>query len=154
MTRLPAVLDDTPGLVLVLVGGAAGTAIRLHLEQAFPVEPGRWPLTTFAINLGGALVLAALLEYLASSRLSDETSRRIRLFGGTGLCGGFTTYSAFADEQVALIRDGHAPLALGYGTATLLAGAIGTVVGLALGARLAARSEPTEPVIVDPGVPQ
>ena len=80
----------------------------------------------------------ALLEYLASSRLPDETARRIRLFGGTGLCGGFTTYSTFADEQVLLIRDGHLPLALGYGGATLLVrGNPGTVAGLAVGARLA-----------------
>jgi CrcB protein len=154
MTRLHPVLRDTPGLILVLAGGAAGTAARLHLEQAVPTESGRWPLTTFAINLVGAFVLGALLEYLASSRLPDETARRIRLFGGTGLCGGFTTYSTFADEQVLLIHDGHLPLALGYGTATLLFGAVGTVAGLAVGTRLAARTEPTEPAIIDPETPQ
>ncbi len=153
MTRLHPVLRDTPGLALVFAGGAVGTALRLHTEEAFPTASGHWPLATFAVNLLGALILAALLEFLAASWLPDETARRIRLFGGTGLCGGFTTYSTFADEQVALIRDGHLPLALGYGTATLFAGAIGTVAGLAIGARLAARTEPTEPAVIDPEAP-
>ncbi|MFT4199936.1 fluoride efflux transporter FluC [Gordonia sp. (in: high G+C Gram-positive bacteria)] len=149
MNRLTPVLRDAPGLILVLVGGIAGTAARLHLGRALPVESGQWPLSTLAINVVGALILAALLEYLASSRLDEEVGRRIRLFGGTGLCGGFTTYSTFADEQVALIRDGHLPIALGYGVATLLCGAIGTIAGLAIGARLAP-GEPAEPDYIDP----
>ena len=59
-----------------------------------------------------------------------------------------------AAEAVLLIRDGHLPLALGYGGATLLVGAIGTVAGLAVGARLAPRTELAEPAIVDPETPQ
>lgn len=151
MPLSPAVLRDAPGLVLVFVGGMIGTAIRLHLEQAFPAASGQWPMTTFLVNFSGALVLAALLEFLASSsRLPEEASRRLRLFGGTGICGGFTTYSTFAGEQVNLIRDGHFPIALGYGAATLVVGAIGTVVGLAIGARLASRRSLGEPTVVDP----
>ncbi|GED96287.1 fluoride efflux transporter FluC [Gordonia crocea] len=151
MPHLPPVLRDPSALALVFIGGTAGTTLRLLLEEWFPAQPGRWPTTTFAINLVGALVLAALLEYLASSsRVDEEVGRRIRLFGGTGICGGFTTYSTFSDEQVLLIRDGHLPLALTYGTATLIFGAIGTVIGLLVGAHLAGRGEPTEPDVVDP----
>ena len=80
------------------------------------------------------------------------------MFGGTGICGGFTTYSTFADEQVMLIRDGHLLLALAYGGATLVVGALGTVAGLVLGARIA-RLGPdpvrsVEPDLVDPDVPR
>ncbi|MFT3901417.1 MAG: CrcB family protein [Gordonia sp. (in: high G+C Gram-positive bacteria)] len=149
MNRLSPVLRDAPGLLLVLIGGMVGTAARLHLEQAFPAQSGRWPMTTFVINLVGALILAALLEYLASTRLDEELGRRIRLFGGTGLCGGFTTYSSFAQEQVNLVRDGQLPIALGYGLGTLLCGAIGTIAGLAIGARLV-RGTATDPEFIDP----
>ncbi len=150
MSRLSQVLCDPPGLALVFVGGVAGTAARLNLEQLAPAGSGRWPLTTFLINLSGAFLLAALVEYLASSRFDGELSRRIRLFGGTGLCGGFTTYSTFADEQVLLIRDGHLPLALAYGAGTLVVGVVGTVLGLIAGARLAARDSIIVSTPIDP----
>lgn len=154
MSRPLAFLHDPPGLLLVFIGGVLGTTARLNIEQLAPAQPGHFPLTTFGINLVGALVLGALLEYLASSRLDKELGRRLRLFGGTGICGGFTTYSTFADEQVLLIRDGHLPVALGYGVATLVVGAIGTVAGLVLGARLAARRDGVDSNrgrVIDPG---
>lgn len=153
MPRLTSVLRDVPGLALVFAGGAVGTATRMILERAAPAEAGRWPVTTFLINLTGALALAALLEYLASSRVDEEFGRRLRLFGATGLCGGFTTYSTFAAEQTALVSDGHLPLALAYGSATVAGGIIGTVLGLVGGARLAARTAPSLPDFVDPLTP-
>jgi len=53
--------------LLIILGGALGTAIRAALEGVHPAQPGGWPWTTFAINVSGAFVLGVLLETLVRS---------------------------------------------------------------------------------------
>lgn len=78
---------------LVAAGGAVGTAIRIAItlipwgEATFLVVP--------AINVLGAFLLGVITS-LAVRGGDGERSRRIRQFFGTGIMGGFTTYSAFA----------------------------------------------------------
>ena len=109
-------------LLLVVVGGASGTAARSGIESAYPAVPGGWPWATFWINVSGALALGALLETLAVLGPDDGWRRRARLGLGTGVLGGFTTYSSFVVETATLGRDGWYILALGYDFVSLLFG--------------------------------
>lgn len=113
-------------LSAVFVGGACGTAIRSLLEDAFAGPPRSWPWTTFSINVMGALVLGMLLEVLV--RLGEDTGirRLVRLGVGTGVLGGFTTYSSFMAETTKLSW----PLATGYVVATLVLGALAAWAGI------------------------
>lgn len=92
-------------LVLVALGGAAGTTARYLLGETISDVAGM-PFGIFAINLTGAFLLGWLIEALA--RYGPDTGRRrdLRLLLGTGVIGGFTTYSALAADTAVLLRDG------------------------------------------------
>lgn len=123
-------------LGLILVGAMIGTSVRSALEAAWPAVPGAWPWTTFWINLSGSFVLGALLEFLAASSLDANWQRGLRLGLGTGLLGGFTTYSTFATEAAALGTSGAFPISLGYAVASVVAGVLLAASGMLLVRRL------------------
>lgn len=111
----------------IVVGGMLGTAARSGLEAAFPAAGDQWPWTTFWINVTGSLLLGLLVEALAGG--DDSGWRRsIRLGIGTGVLGGFTTYSTFSVETVEMLRSGQWLLGLGYAVGSVL---IGVAVALA-----------------------
>ena len=116
---------------VVAVGGALGTAVRDRVAVALPHGDDGWPLATLLVNLAGALLLGVLLEGLA--RAGPDAGRRqlVRLAGGTGFCGGLTTWSALALEVVLLVRRGSWPLAAGYAVVSVLTGLVAVAVGIA-----------------------
>ncbi len=86
-------------LLLVMLGGMLGTAGRLGIELLLP-HSGGFPFATLIANVLGALLIGIL-----ASRPFDKLRGRgqdTRLFLGTGILGGFTTYSAFAVGSVGL----------------------------------------------------
>lgn len=115
--------------LLVAAGGAAGAAARWGVTEAAPARAGAFPAATLAVNVLGA----ALLGYLVGRvPVSDDRSEAVRLLLGTGVLGGFTTFSAFAVQ----IWEGPA---VAYAVVSVVAGVLAAVVGLALGS--AARPE-------------
>ncbi len=119
-------------LAVLVTGGAVGTALRDALETAFGAAPGAIPVVTFAINVAGSFLLGALLEALIALGPEGGRRRTIRLALGTGLLGGFTTYSTFVVETVLLAEAGHLVVAVGYAVASLLAGFLAAYVGVLL----------------------
>ena len=117
-------------LGLIFVGGSVGTALRAGLAGSFPVVVGEWPWVTFWVNLAGALLLGVLVEGLAATGPDAGWRRAMRLGAGTGLLGGFTTYSTFSVEVVELARVGAWPLAVGYAVASVLAGVVTAGFGM------------------------
>ena len=127
-------------LLLVALGGAAGSAGRAAIALALPGSP---LAATLLVNVVGALALGALVAVLdGARRRRRDRLHRARLLLGTGLCGGFTTYSAVAVQAAELVQDSAMLAAAGYALATLVAGAIATVAGFALGSRVAAERRP------------
>jgi fluoride exporter len=114
-------------VILVAFGGALGAGARYELLQTFPVHPGRFPLTTGSINVGGAFLLGFLLEWLTRHRSLDHWARWLVGVGGLGA---FTTFSAFAVELALLGRDGHGLLAFAYAAVSLVAGVAAVFLGL------------------------
>jgi len=89
---------------LVGLGGFAGALCRYALAGAVHrgVPQATFPVGTLAVNLLGCLLIG-LLAGLADSR--QLFSPEMRLFAFIGLLGGFTTFSTFGYEAVALARD-------------------------------------------------
>lgn len=119
-------------LAMVALGGAVGASAREGLSLAFPAVNGV-PYTILAINVVGALLLGVLIESLARRGADHGRRRAARLLLGTGVLGGFTTYSALATATAQLVSDGRAGAGIAYGLATVLIGAIATWAGIALG---------------------
>lgn len=119
MTRRPDLLD----LAIVGAGGALGALLRWGLTDLFPTEAG-FPLTTFAINVGGCLALALLPLVVVV--------RRGLLFCGTGVLGGFTTMSFYSEQTRALFAAGQSGTALVYLLGSLLAAIVAVNLAEAL----------------------
>lgn len=116
---------------LVAAGGAVGAAVREALVLAAP-STGGFDTVIFCINLSGALALGVLLEALLRQGPEDDRRRRLRLLLGTGVLGGYTTYSTLAVETARLLADANLGGAAVYSLATVLLGAFATWAGIAL----------------------
>jgi CrcB protein len=119
---------------LVLVGGSAGTLARWAVGLAVS-HVGRVTVGTFAVNLVGAFVLGALLEHLAGRGPDVGRRRALRLTLGTGFCGGFTTYSALANDTDALLRAGLGGQAIAYAVGTVVLGLAASALGILVARR-------------------
>lgn len=121
-------------VAVVALGGAAGTALRAA-AGALGGPEGGWPWATWVVNVVGAFGLGLLLEHLARTGPDDGRRRDVRLGLGTGLLGGFTTYSTLALDTVALASG--APLtSVLYAGSTLVLGTVAAAAGMAVGARV------------------
>jgi CrcB protein len=117
-------------IALVAVGGMVGTSARYLIGAAIPKVAGL-PVATFGINVLGAFLLGVLLEVLARRGADVGRRRAVRLLVGTGVLGGFTTYSTLANDTANLIG-AHPWHAISYSLGTVLAGAAASLAGIAL----------------------
>ncbi|WP_337002508.1 MULTISPECIES: fluoride efflux transporter FluC [unclassified Microbacterium] len=110
-------------ILFVALGGTVGTAARLALGLVIPATGG-FPLAVLLANIVGAFLIGVL-----AARLPGSTDLRLLL--GTGVLGGFTTYSAFMTGTLALWTD--APLlAVAYAVGSLVLGLAAAALGLRL----------------------
>lgn len=150
-----------PLIALVALGGAVGTAAREALTLAFPVKtsaadgvlaPGL-PLTVGVINVGGAFVLGILLAAFAARGPDVGRRRALRLTFGTGVLGGFTTYSALAADTAGLLTSGSAVQQLtgaAYAVGSIVIGGAASGLGMWIGSRGAPRAGSRPPAAGSP----
>lgn len=118
-----------PGWLWVGLGGFAGSVLRYFVAAAWPAPSGRFPWATLAVNVAGCLAIGWVAGlWMRHPHWSPE----LRLLFATGLLGGFTTFSAFGLEAVALLRGGHGAVAAAYVAASLGAGLAAVALGLAV----------------------
>lgn len=127
-------MSARPSLPLVLAvaaAGACGALARYGLGEALPTDDGVL-LATLLANLSGCLLLGMLAGRAASSSWTRPSWARPVL--GTGLLGGWTTWSALALETDRLVPDDPA-LGLGYLLVSLTGGVALAALGLRVGER-------------------
>ena len=122
------------GIWLVFCGGALGTLLRYLIDIA-PTRLAGFALDIFIINVVGAFLLAFLVGWITGAGEPTPKQLRLRLLLGTGMMGGFTTYSTLAVEVAHSLSDGRWLGALAYSLGTVLGGAMLSVAGLLAGRR-------------------
>lgn len=121
-------------ILLVAVGGAIGAVSRYVTGSAATRLMGAdWPYGTFFINITGSFLMGVLAGWLA---FRGEGGVQWRLFIGTGVLGGFTTFSAFSLEAALMIeRREFLPAAI-YSLGSVALGLAGLFAGLWLSRRV------------------
>jgi CrcB protein len=84
---------------------------------------------TFAVNFAGCLIIG--IVYGLSERY-DWFSPSLRLFFATGICGGYTTFSAFAYENANLLQQGNCAVSFIYIFASVVVCLMATFAGIAI----------------------
>lgn len=114
----------------MVVGGLAGTALRLGIDVAIPHTDDSFPVSTLLINTIGAFTLGLLV-----ARVWPHAPDWLRAGLGAGLLGSFTTFSAVAVSLVSLSRAEEWMLAAGYLVTTVLLGLGAAWLGIRVGSR-------------------
>ncbi len=114
-------------IIAVGIGSCIGGILRYLLSQLIQTKfLSTFPFGTLSVNIIGCLFIGLVFGYSERSYISMEW----RLFLVTGLLGGFTTFSSFSNETIALIRDGQSWLALSYVVSSVIVGLIATFAGI------------------------
>lgn len=111
----------------VAAGGALGAVLR-YLTGLLPFHDDM-PFATLTVNLLGALAIG----FIAGAAASGAFNKNQTLFFKTGVCGGFTTFSAFSLESLSLIENGRTGAALLYMFVSIAGCLLGVWLGTALG---------------------
>ncbi|MFR9799541.1 fluoride efflux transporter FluC [Streptomyces sp. MS06] len=116
--RQPAWRAQAPVVAAVALGGGAGAAARYAVSLSSSVPAGGFPWPTFWTNVAGCAVMGVFMVLITEAVAAH---RLVRPFVGTGVLGGFTTFSTYAVGLQQLVDGGHAGTALAYLAATPLA---------------------------------
>lgn len=104
-------------LAAVAVGGALGAAARYGVSVWLPSPPGAFTWSTFTVNVSGCLLIGVLMALIGEGR---SAHRLLRPFLGTGVLGGYTTFSTYTVDAHVLLDGGHVRLGFAYLAATLV----------------------------------
>ena len=102
-------------LGVIAVGGMVGSLARWGIASA--MDESSFPWATLLVNYLGAVLLALLIVYMEEHPALKWWWQPLL---GTGFCGGFTTYSAFAVEVDSYLTTGQSGKALAYIVASLV----------------------------------
>jgi CrcB protein len=116
--RQPAWRTQAPIVAVVAVGGALGATARYAASLWWPAPPGGFPWATFWTNVVGCAVIGVFMVVITDVWAAH---RLVRPFFGTGVLGGFTTFSTYAVDIQKLVDSGHPRTGLAYLAATLIA---------------------------------
>lgn len=117
-------------IALVALGGGVGSALR-YLVSVWSSKQlhGVFPWGTFVVNITGCLLIGFLFGLITRFDLVDN---ELRLLLIVGVCGGYTTFSAFSVENLRLIESGNYMLFILYVITSVLLGVIAVLGGNAL----------------------
>ncbi|MCX4429911.1 fluoride efflux transporter CrcB [Streptomyces sp. NBC_00271] len=119
-------------LSVIAVGGAVGAGARYEAGQLWPTGSSAFPWTTLGINAVGCLIIGVFLVAVTEVWSPHHL---LRPFFGTGVLGGFTTFSTYCADIERLVAQERAGIALAYLAVTVVAAMVAVTIGVAAGRR-------------------
>ncbi|MBB3039548.1 fluoride efflux transporter FluC [Hoyosella altamirensis] len=136
-TRHASVFRGQWGVLgVVAFGGVLGAFARYALSLAWPAPPAAIPWHTFIANATGSALIGVTIVLVSEVRTAH---RLMRPFLGTGVLGGFTTFSIYTAEIVELMEHGRIFAAAGYLSLTLAAALAGVWAAIRVTRTIASR---------------
>ena len=115
-------------IFLVGIGGAAGSICR-YLTSIFISKnyPSSFPFATFTANILGCLIIGLLFGLFEKQQLVNPDLKFLLI---TGFCGGYTTFSTFSSENLALLPEGNYVSAITYMLTSVIIGVFAVWAGI------------------------
>lgn len=110
-------------IMLVGLGGMIGSALRYIASVT--IRHGNFPYATWVVNIIGSLLMGLIMGMAVKQHIPDNW----KLFLATGIVGGFTTFSAFAWENLQLLQQHRYPAFALYAMGSLLIGLLAVALG-------------------------
>ncbi|HEY2584067.1 MAG TPA: fluoride efflux transporter CrcB [Mucilaginibacter sp.] len=118
--------------ILIFVGGGLGSVCRFLVSRWITgISASVFPYGTFIVNITGCFLIGFFVFYFTDGRFGMATVPW-RLFLVTGICGGYTTFSAFSYENVTLIENQQILTFLAYTFGSIALGFLATYTGIIL----------------------
>ncbi len=119
--------------ILVFLGGGLGALGRWGFGLAVArMWSSAWPWGTLGVNVLGGFAMGLVMGHLMKSGTSSPSQENWRLFLGTGVLGGFTTFSAFSLETAKMIEAGNWQQALLHSGTSVVLCVVAVFAGMAL----------------------
>lgn len=113
--------------VLIALGGAAGSVLRYLIGGAIQTRSASaFPIGTMIVNVSGCFLIGVLVRQFLNMQLSHD----LRALLIVGFCGGFTTFSTFSAETLALIEGGEYARASAYVLLSVMLCLLATLAGM------------------------
>jgi CrcB protein len=117
--------------LLVFTGGGIGAVLRYYLSGAvYRFVPSDFPYGNLVVNISGCFTVGLLMTLMEERFLSEPS---LRIFLTIGILGGFTTFSSFSYETVALLRDAEVLRASLNIAASVIGCLAATTLGMVVG---------------------
>lgn len=114
-------------LILVALGGMTGSVLRYLVSLL--IKSDSFPYATLVVNIIGCFVIGLVLTITLNSKTDLQ---QLRLFVATGICGGFTTFSAFSAECILLLQQQKFFTALTYILISVITGLAATFAAFSI----------------------
>jgi CrcB protein len=135
--RPPVLRGQGPAVAVVALGGAIGAIARYAAGLGWGTGPTAFPWTTLLVNVVGCAVIGVFLVVITEGRQAHPL---VRPFFGTGVLGGFTTFSTYAVDVRRLLESDRLGPGLAYLGLTLLGALLAVWASAGLTRRLIHRA--------------
>ncbi len=113
--------------MLAGLGGCIGSMLRFGIYQLFRTT--HLPIATLVVNISGSFLIGVIMAIAVKYSAFNYSWK---IFLATGICGGFTTFSAFSIENIQMLQEGKLFLSLAYIVASVLLGITAAWMGYRL----------------------
>jgi CrcB protein len=118
-------------VALIFIGGGLGSVIRYLLQKWISLlHQINFPFGTLAVNIVACFVLGLIIGFADHKQVLSPDAR---IFWAVGFCGGFSTFSTFSAETLALFQQPAVASGLVYIASSVLLCLAATILGIYLG---------------------